>query len=242
MNVSRTRDNPSEPPFRGKSSRRYGGVDAQERQRQRRARLIAAALRVFGEQGFHASTVRDVCRQAQLTSRYFYESFEGMEALFREVYAEVNRELMQATVASLAQCPQQADAMAESALRTFLDFIKADPHRARVILVDALSAGEHMSVVADRMTRDFAHLIAGIMRQMFPHLGAWGLDAHMLANGLVGANIRVATQWAMDGCVIPVDDVLRHLLVLFHACIAHAGELEARSLALAKAAPPQSQA
>jgi len=85
MPVSRNRVNPEPPSTPGTTGRRYGGIDPEERQRQRKAKLIEAGLAVFGEQGYHNSTVRDVCKQAPLTSRYFYENFDGMEALFKAV-------------------------------------------------------------------------------------------------------------------------------------------------------------
>ncbi|WP_374259029.1 TetR/AcrR family transcriptional regulator, partial [Aquabacterium sp.] len=175
-------------------------MDPQERQRQRQARLIEAGLAVFGDQGYHHSTVRDVCGRAQLTSRYFYESFDSMEALFRAVYISVNRELMQATVLTLAQCEPQPEKLAEAALRTFLTFVRDDPRRARVALIDALNAGEGMASVTDQTTQDFAHLIAGFMQQMFPRLAQHKLDHLMMASGLVGACTRVTTQWVVDKC------------------------------------------
>jgi AcrR family transcriptional regulator len=227
MPVSRNRVIPEQPSTPGTTGRRYGGVDSEERQRQRKAKLIEAGLAVFGEQGYHQSTVRDVCKQAQLTSRYFYESFDGMEALFKAVYVSVNRELMQSTIMSLASCQPEPEKLAEAALRTFLEFIRQDPHRARVALIDALNVGESMNVLADKASQDFAHLIGGFMHQMFPRLEETGLDIKMLANGLVGANIRIATQWVADRCKTPVSDVLRNILVLFQACIAHARMLEA---------------
>jgi AcrR family transcriptional regulator len=227
MPVSRNRVIPEPPSTPGTTGRRYGGVDSEERQRQRKAKLIDAGLAVFGEQGYHQSTVRDVCKQAQLTSRYFYESFDGMEALFKAVYIAVNRELMQSTIMSLASCQPEPEKLAEAALRTFLEFIRQDPHRARVALIDALNVGESMNVLADKASQDFAQLIGGFMQQMFPRLEETGLDIKMLANGLVGANTRIATQWVADRCKTPVNDVLRNILVLFQACIAHARQLEA---------------
>jgi AcrR family transcriptional regulator len=222
MSVSRQRVNPESPSTPGASGRRYGGVDSQERQRQRRARLIEAGLAVFGERGYHQATVRDVCRQAQLTSRYFYESFGSMEDLFRSVYTDVNRNLMQATILSLAACQPEPEKLAEAALRTFLEYIRDDPHRARVALIDAVNAGEGMNMLAEQASKDFAHLIAGFMQQMFPRLPELGLDALILANGLVGANTRIATQWVADRCSTPLEDVLRNLLSLFKASIAYA--------------------
>lgn len=235
MPVSRTRVNPESPSSPGANGRRYGGVDSAERQRQRRARLIQAGLAVFGENGYHPSTVRDVCKQAQLTSRYFYESFESMEALFRAVYVDVNRQLMQATIVSLATCEPEPEKLAEAALRTFLEFIREDPHRARVALIDAVNAGEGLNVLAEQASQDFAQLIAGFMQQMFPNLEQAGLDFHMLANGLVGANIRVSTQWVADGCKAPLENVLLNLLTLFKASIAYARQQEAALVAVRQA-------
>lgn len=227
MAVSKNRVNPDPTPTSGSVGRRYGGVDSEERQRQRHARLIEAGLAVFGEKGYHQSTVRDVCKQAQLTSRYFYESFDSMEALFRAVYQDVNRRLMQATILSLAACQPEPEKLAEAALRTFLEFIREDPHRARVALIDALNVGETMNVLADKASQDFAHLIAGFMQQMFPHLEEAGLDFHILGNGLVGANTRIATQWVAERCKTPLETVLRNVLTLFKASIAYAREQEA---------------
>jgi AcrR family transcriptional regulator len=228
MTVSKNRVNPDSPSTSGTIGRRYGGVDSEERQRQRKARLIEAGLAVFGEQGYHQSTVRDVCRSAKLTSRYFYESFDSMEALFRAVYVAVSKEMMQATVMSLAACQPEPEKLAEAALRTFLEFIRQDPHRARVTLIDALNVGEGMNMLADKASQDFAHLIAGFMQQMFPNLETkGGLSYQMLANGLVGANTRIATQWVAERCKTPLEDVLRNLLVLFQACTAYARTLEA---------------
>jgi len=171
--------------------------------------------------------VRDVCKQAALTSRYFYESFDGMEALFQAVFVSVNRELMQSTIMALASCQPEPDKLAEAALRTFLEFVQQDPRRARVALVDAFNVGEGMSALTNKASQDFAHLIAGFMQQMFPRLPAAGLDPLMMANGLVGANTRIATQWVNDRCQAPLESVLLCTVTIFKACIAHARTLEA---------------
>lgn len=235
MSVARIRVNPETPSNPGTPGRRYGGIDSDERQRQRKAKLIEAGLAVFGEQGYHQTTVRDVCKQAALTSRYFYESFDSMEELFRAVYTSVSRELMQATIMALASCQPEPEKLAQAALRTFLEFIRQDPHRARVALVDAMNAGEGMNSLTDKASQDFAHLIAGFMRQMFPRLEEVGLSYKMLADGLVGANMRIATLWVNDRCKTPLEDVLHNVVTIFQACITYARAQEA---ALDKPATP----
>ncbi|MEN9451711.1 MAG: hypothetical protein RLZZ369_770 [Pseudomonadota bacterium] len=222
MPVSKNRVNPPAPANTGNTGRRYGGVDSDERQRQRKQKLVDAGLAVFGEKGFHQSTVRDVCKQAQLTSRYFYESYEGMEDLFRAVYTTVSKQLMQATVMSLAHCSPEPEKLAAAGLRTFYEFIREEPHRARVMLIDAFTVGELMYQHTSQTNQDFATLITGIMDQQFPGLDKLGLNTTSIAEGLVGANNHIASQWVASRCKAPLDDVLRNSLMIYEACIDYA--------------------
>ena len=219
MAVSRTRVNPESPSTSGTTGRRYAGVDPEERQRQRKARLIEAALAVFGEKGFHPSTVRDVCKEAKLTSRYFYESFDSMEALFRSVYGAISRQLMQATIVALAQCPPDPEKLSEAAIRAFLEFIQEDPRRARVGLIDALNVGEGMNSLANKASQDYAQLVGTFVQQFFPNLAELGLNPIIIADGLVGSSNRIATQWVAEKCKTPLDEVLHNCVSIFKACI-----------------------
>ena len=58
----------------------------EQRTAERRERFLEAGLNIFGNEGFHAATVRKICKEAGLTDRYFYESYSSMEALLIEVY------------------------------------------------------------------------------------------------------------------------------------------------------------
>jgi AcrR family transcriptional regulator len=47
-----------------------------------RDRIIAAAVRVFSERGYHSSTIADVCRESGLSVGAIYTYFASKEALF----------------------------------------------------------------------------------------------------------------------------------------------------------------
>lgn len=66
--------------------RPYGGRTQADRMSERRRRFIDAGIQVFGQHGYRAATVRGLCAQAGLTDRYFYESFESVQALLEAVY------------------------------------------------------------------------------------------------------------------------------------------------------------
>src|SRR3981081_1120818 len=70
--------------------RDYGGKSGDERRAERRARLITAGLELFGTQGFAATSVRALLREAGLQERYFAASFASMDELLAAVYDQAH--------------------------------------------------------------------------------------------------------------------------------------------------------
>src|ERR1700709_2539458 len=75
------------------SPTRWAGVPLTDRRAERRAQLIDAAFRLFGDGGEAAVAVRSVCRECGLNTRYFYESFAGTDDLLGAVYDQVSGQL-----------------------------------------------------------------------------------------------------------------------------------------------------
>ena len=46
-----------------------------------------------------------------------------------------------------------------------------------------------------------------------------------ISSGMVGASTRIATQWVIDRCKTPLEDVLRNNLALFQATVHYARTL-----------------
>jgi hypothetical protein len=69
-----------------KKKRSFRGVSAEQRQAERQQKLLEAGLQCFGTHGFYKVTVREICAEAKLTERYFYESFKNTESLLVAVY------------------------------------------------------------------------------------------------------------------------------------------------------------
>lgn len=191
------------------SRRRYGGVPPEERQRQRRIKLIEGATEVFGTKGFHAATVREVCVAAHLTERYFYESFKTLSDLFIAVYVDMRQQLMDRTLKVLSKADQQPVELVESSLRVFLEFIKEDPRRGQVMLVDALGINNEVARISGDTARDYGHLVRARLMSMVSPEAAQEIDMALLADGMVGLNILLAARWMQDGFKTPLDKVVR---------------------------------
>ena len=69
--------------------RQFKGLSLTERKEARREKLIEAGIAMYGTQGFFSVTVKDVCNEAKLTERYFYESFKKSEELFQTVFLKM---------------------------------------------------------------------------------------------------------------------------------------------------------
>ena len=91
----------------------YGGENQEERRARRRQQFLDAGLQVFGTLGYRAATVRSLCKQAGLTDRYFYESFDTTEDLLVGVYRQQCEALERAVEAGSDCAPilQQLAAM-----------------------------------------------------------------------------------------------------------------------------------
>ena len=68
-----------------KTKRIYDGIDAGNRVENRKQKLLLAGLEVFGTDGYARATIKSICSKAQLTERYFYESFKNKEDLLCEI-------------------------------------------------------------------------------------------------------------------------------------------------------------
>ena len=84
---------------------RWAGVSPSDRQAERRRLLIRAGFELFGDGVEAAVSVRSVCRTAVLNSRYFYESFTDINALFGALYDEVVIDLGGVLTAAMAEFP-----------------------------------------------------------------------------------------------------------------------------------------
>jgi AcrR family transcriptional regulator len=102
---------------------------------QTRAALVTAGRRLFGANGFAATSVEDIARDARVTTGALYHHFPTKAAVFEAVFEQVHADLGAATLASV---PEPADAveLLVTGVGAFLDLM-LDPEVARIIVTDA---------------------------------------------------------------------------------------------------------
>ncbi|HEY2769563.1 MAG TPA: helix-turn-helix domain-containing protein [Solirubrobacteraceae bacterium] len=178
---------------------RYGGVDAADRQAERRARLLDAALELLGTEGWQAATVRAICSGAKLTPRYFYEGFTDRDELLLALFDQIAQEAAAAVLEAVSRAPVDARAKAHAAIGAFVELVTDDPRKARVLFAEAMGS-EPLTRRRFETLRMFAQLVAGQARDFY------GMDdvadplVEESALMLVGGLAEILLGW-LDGIV-----------------------------------------
>jgi AcrR family transcriptional regulator len=117
--------------------RLYRGVKPADRQAERRSRLLTAGLSILGSAALPELTVREVCRQAGVSARYFYESFSDRDDFVGAVFDWVIADLAATTQAAVAAAPLEGQARAGMA--NIVQSIAGDPRVGRLLFSTELA-------------------------------------------------------------------------------------------------------
>ena len=93
-----------------------------------RGAILAAALEVFAELGYGATSVRDIVRRTDLASGTFYNYFPDKDAVFRALVEQTGVEARR-RVRAARRSARTAEDFVESGYRAFFAFIVEDPDR-----------------------------------------------------------------------------------------------------------------
>ena len=128
-----------------KEARRYAGQSADERDRERLARVRAAAMELFGTEGYTAVPVERLCAEAKVSTRHYYQLFSNKEDALLDIYSEITS----ASIANVAQALESTEGQhisvrLPSAVRAYLGPILDDPRMARIAFVEVVGVSHRV--------------------------------------------------------------------------------------------------
>ena len=199
--------------------RPYQGKTAQERRAERRERLIRAAIKLYGTRGFRATTIKDVCDEAGVTQRYFYEAFASAEELLCAATGEVTTAIRSEVLSAAQDAPGRYEGLHGAALAYF-SHLGTHPEVARLTLFEM----EGMSADVDAFYRadlqKSTDLIQGLMLAAVGDAPA-SLRPDLLARGVLGAMYQLAKEWTRGEFAEPPEVMARHLEAIGLGVLAH---------------------
>lgn len=190
------------------TTRSYRGLSQDERRAERRSRLMAAAIAVYGERGYHQATVKAVCEQAGLTERYFYESFANSEALLIDSFNAVAYSVLGEITRAAEDAGRGRIARSRAMLHAYFAALQREPQSARVFLVEIRGVSRAVDLAFDGALRAIGREVARIVAPPgAPH-------DELLQAGVVGGVIHIALRWIEDGYLPEIDAVADSALTL----------------------------
>jgi AcrR family transcriptional regulator len=183
---------------------------------QRRAAILDAALEVFAARGYHASSIDDIARAADISKALIYEHFASKQALHADLLQHQAGELFGRLSAAVERVEiESAAARLEAGLDAFFGFVEERRHAWRVLFREA--ADPEAAAVLDRIVAQVTALVAALIAQDPAALPRDEPDApreqgiQLLAQMLVGAVQSVANWWA-DNRQVPRERLLEMVM------------------------------
>lgn len=196
--------------------RPFKGLAFSERKQARREKFIEAGIKAYGTQGFFSVTVKDVCREAQLTERYFYESFKKSEALFQAVFLKLTNELQHNVMQAIMQISTQPKEIIESGLNALLSTLQNNPQMARIIYIDAVLVQElHQHATIHETMSHFDHIIHSLVKKIMPDSNHSESEISLISTGLNGYVTQIAIRWVMNDFKQSKEDILNACSIAF---------------------------
>lgn len=193
-------------------TRTYRGETAEARREQRRVKLLEAALDCFATRGVAHTTMRDVCSQARLTDRYFYESFRNTKDAYEAVYAWQKGLLVAHLADAMAAAPVTLLDQARAGLTAFYAFLREDARRAHVLLLDGFTGAALPNAESTQEAlAQYIPLIRAAAQRLYPRMKR-DFDLDMMGRGLLGMAVQVGTVWAKNGYAQPLEEVVSYNL------------------------------
>ncbi len=171
--------------------------------------MIAAAFGLFGDGGEPAVSVRSVCRECGLNTRYFYESFDSTDELLGTVYDDVNAAMSHTVETEMVAAGELVAARTRAGIAAVLTFCSEDPRRGRILFTDARTN----PVLMQRREATQALLLELVVAEGGrQHPDGDPVAARVGAAMYTGAMVELAQQWLAGTLGDDVDAVVDHAL------------------------------
>ena len=190
-------------------ARIWGGTTLSERKKARRTALLEATLDLIGESGAAGVTMRAVCRRANLTDRYFYESFASRDELLDVLYRQVADDfLTPMTAFAVADDPSRDRALSAILVDTVLE----DTRKSRLFLVEPYSStglGQTTIAVMPAFTRL-------LQDQLFANIED-PVRRRLAAVTMASGNAGMFSAWMNGSLRATKDEIVDHLVAMIKA-------------------------
>jgi AcrR family transcriptional regulator len=203
--------------------------------RDQRERLIDAVPRVVAERGYEAMSVADVVKAAAVSRNAFYKNFADKQECFAAAHDAGHERLFEIL---MRPCDAAAtiEERVERSLAAGLDAMASDPDMARLLFVEAPSAGEEIALRYHEWLQRYGTLL----RSAAPDMPPQSIPAPEVEGVIVGGIASRAASEVLNGRAAKLRDLTAPLVeyVLAFYRIAEPGPKEGKLVAFERDEQP----
>lgn len=190
-------------------TRPFLGESAESRISTRRQILLETAFHMTGESGWKGLSIHQLCQEAGLNKRYFYESFSDLDELGAALVDSLAERLITTGQAAVQEGLQQGldtMALAQHALRHAIGWLVEDPRRARMLFSmagDNPRALEHRQDVIRKFAQTLSVFSIEYHQADEPHV-----IAKVGSALLIGGTIEIVVSWLDGQLEVSLDELV----------------------------------
>jgi AcrR family transcriptional regulator len=124
----------------------------------KRRRMMEAVAELTAEQGYEATKIADIVRQAAVARKTLYDNFDGKEDLFLSA-VDATLDEMRVGVEEACERADSPEDQVVAGLEALLDFIAEHPAATRMCMVESISATRSSARLYDAGMKDFVDLL-----------------------------------------------------------------------------------
>ncbi len=193
----------------------YAGKSATKRRQERHHRLIAAGIRLIGTQGFAATSIDQICAEAGLTKRYFYEAFGNREDLLIAAYRQISQALLDSMKRAAEAAHEDPRATIRATLNAVFDYLAERPAEGRILMLEILAVRTQLGRVYGNSIGQFVALALAFTRPFLPSAEPEPAELEIIAHGAIGTVTYLAQRWIATGYQQPREQLVAALVRIF---------------------------
>jgi AcrR family transcriptional regulator len=164
-----------------------------ERKDARRRTFLAAATRLFGRQGYHATTVPMIVAEAGASTGNFYFYFRNKEDIFAAALSNLGERITSAINAAIAKASPDPLAQMKAAVEGFVSFLAQNPGEARILIVESSGLSAQLEHVRRSVIASHSRGVENALRLQAAKLPP--LDPGITARCWTGAVYEAVYSW-----------------------------------------------
>jgi len=170
--------------------------------RDQRERLLAAVPGVVAEHGYEAMSVADIVKAAAVSRNAFYKSFSDKQECFATAHEQGHERLFEVLT---QPCEEGAttEERVEGSLAAGLDALAAEPDVARLLFVEAPSAGEGIAL----RYHEWLGRYGTLLRSAAPDLPPESIPAPEVEGVIVGGIASRVASEVLNGKAAKLRDL-----------------------------------